>query len=335
MHPLVRTHHLALGALFAAFVGVLAVRPDLVGTRIVDSLHGVTAADPVWLWAAGAAFALTHVTSGLAWQSALGACGTTTSRRDAVARYGVGSGLNAIAPAHLGSAARIALFGRIVEGDGGVWRVGGVAAAVGAVRGIWLAAVLTAAAATGAAPAWPLAVLAVLFAGAAVLALGSRRIRTRARVAHVLDGFRELGRRPGALLTVAALTAGGMALKLTAAGAIAMAFGVERPVLAALLLVPAVELAAVMPLTPGNTGIASAAIALALGATGVGAETALAAGIAFGAVETLAAIVIGVAGTLTLFGPTMRPALRVAVAAAGSSAVVSACALTVVGPLVS
>jgi hypothetical protein len=104
-------------------------------------------------------------------------------------------------------------------------------------------------------------------------------------------------------------------------------------VLTALVLVPAVELAAVMPLTPGNTGIASAAIALALGATGVDAETALATGIAFGAVETLAAVAIGAAGALALFGTTMRPALRFAVAAAGSSAVASACALTVIGPL--
>jgi uncharacterized membrane protein YbhN (UPF0104 family) len=333
MHSLVRTHHLVLGALFAALVALLAARPELVGSKLVDSLQGVTAADPAWLWAAGLAFVVMHVTGALAWRSALAACGTRTGCRDAVARYGVGSGLNAVAPAHLGSAARIALFGRIVEGDGGVWRVGGVAAAVGAVRGVWLAGVLTAAAATGAAPAWPLAVLAGVFGVAAAVALGSRRIRTRARFAHLLDGFRELGRRPRALLAVAALTAGGMALKLAAAGAIAMAFGVDRPVLTALVLVPAVELAAVMPLTPGNTGIASAAIALALGATGVDAETALATGIAFGAVETLAAVAIGAAGALALFGTTMRPALRFAVAAAGSSAVASACALTVIGPL--
>jgi uncharacterized membrane protein YbhN (UPF0104 family) len=335
MYPFVRTHHLVLGAVSIALVALLAVHPELLGSRLADAFHGVTTANPVWLWAAGAAFAITHVVGGLAWRSALGACGTPTRRGDAVARYGVGSGVNAVAPAHLGSAVRIALFARVVEGDGGVWRVGGVGAAVGAVRGVWLAAVVAAAAATGAVPMWPIVALAVALAIACAVALGSRRLRLRhgRKVAHVLDAFHELGRAPRPLLTVAALAAAGMALKLSAAAAVAMALDVNHPLLAALVLVPAVELAAVMPVTPGNTGIASAAAALALGATGVDGETAMSAGIAFGAVETLAAVAVGAAAALALSKAKMRPALRLGVAAAGSSAVASACALTVIGPL--
>ena len=78
-----------------------------------------------------------------------------------------------------------------------------------------------------------------------------------------------------------------MALRLAAATAIAAAFGVEQPLVAALLIVRALDLAGILPLTPGNVGVASAAVAFALKAHGVGSEVALTAGIAFGAVETL------------------------------------------------
>ena len=61
-----------------------------------------------------------------------------------------------------------------------------------------------------------------------------------------------------------------MALRLAAAAAIAAAFGVDRPLAAALLIIPALDLAGILPLTPGNVGVASAAVAFALKAHGVG-----------------------------------------------------------------
>jgi uncharacterized membrane protein YbhN (UPF0104 family) len=227
---------------------------------------------------------------------------------------------------------RVALFARRVDGEGGIWRVGGVGAAVGAVRAVWLAVVLAVAAALGAVPAWPLTLVALLVAAAAIAAAASRRVRRSGRVAHVLDAFRELGRRPGSLAAVAGATAAGMTLKLAGAAAVATSLGLDRPWLAAIVLVPAVELAAVLPLTPGNIGVSSAAVAVAVGATGVDSRTALAAGIAFGAVETLASIAVGAAGALSLGAPVMRPATRLAAASAATIAVASLYGVTVVLP---
>ncbi len=330
MRSLLRLRHLVLATVSTGLLVLALAEPGLLGSRLSDALHGLAAAEPIWLWAAGAALVTMHLTGGLAWRSALSACGTPTRRRDAMARYGVGSGLNAVAPAHLGSAARIVLFGRVVEGGAGIWRAGGAGASVGAVRAVWLAAVVAAAGLSGAIPLWPVAGLAGIVTLAAVVGLCSRRIRCERRVGHVLDAFRELGRRPRSLAVVTTLTAAGMTAKLLAAAAVAESVGVERPFQAALVLVPAVSLAAVMPVTPGNVGVASAAVALALGATGVDADTALAAGIAFGAVETLAAVTVGAAGFLTLSGAVLPRRVRWATASASACVIASACALTIV-----
>jgi uncharacterized membrane protein YbhN (UPF0104 family) len=227
---------------------------------------------------------------------------------------------------------RVVLFARTVDGEGAAWRVGGVAACVGAVRSVWLAALVALAAVTGAVPVWPLALLGGAVGVATGAAILSRRLRLERRCAHVLDAFRGLARSPGSLAAVVALTALGMAAKLAAAAAVAAALGVEDPLLVALVVVPAVELAAVMPVTPGNAGVASAAVAFVLGAHGVAADTALAAGIAFGAVETLSALALGAVGTLLLSAPLMRPAFRVAAASVASCAVAGAFAATMIVP---
>ena len=76
--------------------------------------------------------------------------------------------------------------------------------------------------------------------------------------------------------------------------------------MAAFLIVPAVELAAILPLTPGNIGVAGAAVAFALRAQGVEGDLALASGIAFNAVETLASMAFGSVGALYLAAPRRR-----------------------------
>ncbi len=333
MRSILRTRHLVLATVTTVALALAATRPELFGDRVHNALDGLAEAEPLWLWAAAAGFAFMHVLSGLAWRSALGACGTPTQRSDAVARYGVGSGLNAVAPAHLGSAARIALFARTVDGEGGAWRVGGAAACVGVVRSVWLAALVGFAALTGAVPVWPLALLGGVLVVAAGAAVFSRKVRLERRCAHILDAFQGLVRAPRSLAVVAALTALGMAAKLAAATAVAAALSVEHPLLAALVVVPAVELAAVMPVTPGNAGVASAAVAFVLGAHGVAADTALAAGIAFGAVETLSALALGACGALCLAAPAMRPVVRVAAASTAVVAVTGAYSATVLLPL--
>ena len=83
-----------------------------------------------------------------------------------------------------------------------------------------------------------------------------------------------LGRVP---MWVAAATVA----RVAAAAAVAAAVGVPAPVLTALLVVPAIDLAGLFAITPGNIGLKSGAIALALQAQGVDMTTALSTGIAF------------------------------------------------------
>ena len=59
-------------------------------------------------------------------------------------------------------------------------------------------------------------------------------------------------------------------------------------------------MAGIVPLTPGNLGIASGTVAMALQARGIGLTEALTAAIALHAIETAASIVIGGGGALFL-----------------------------------
>jgi hypothetical protein len=65
---------------------------------------------------------------------------------------------------------------------------------------------------------------------------------------------------------------------------------------AALLVIPALELAGTIPLTPANIDVAEGAAALAFHAHGLPMGGALAAGLALHAVETAAGIAFGGAG---------------------------------------
>ena len=322
-----------MGLVSVAVLVVLVASPSLLGERVEDGIAGLGEATPAWLWAAAAFFLAMHACTGVAWSVALRACGTATDHGDAIARYGIGSALNAFGPMRVGTAARFVLFARLVGREGSLWTVGGASAAVGAVRTIWFSLLVAGAAIAGVVPAWPLAacVGSLVVAGGAVAV--SRRHRFRARLAHVLDAFAAFGRCPRTVVTVGALTLASLTAKIAASAAIAAALGVEQPLLIALVIVPAVELAAALPLTPGNVGLTSAAVAFAVGMQGVDSASSLSVGIAFGAVDLLAAAGIGAAGALVLAGPLFRPMIRFAAVGAGSAAVATAFAVTVVLPV--
>ena len=61
-----------------------------------------------WLWVAAAAFGAGLICAGCAWRAAT----HLPDRVDACARYGVGSLVNSLAPAHAGDAVRLALFAK-------------------------------------------------------------------------------------------------------------------------------------------------------------------------------------------------------------------------------
>ena len=200
MHPkftLGRWHVLlslvSMGALVA-----LATMPQLLGDQVTEAFHGLMDVSPAWLWLAAASFATALAASGCAWRSALTRCGAELTRADASARYGVGSLVNAFVPAKIGSAVRFALFSRVLHGEGRLWTTGGVCASIGAARSIWLALLLGFGAASGVLPVWPLGLLALAVAVAVGIAYFARDRSPSARVAHVLDAFRALGRSPRA-----------------------------------------------------------------------------------------------------------------------------------------
>ncbi|MEJ7569268.1 MAG: lysylphosphatidylglycerol synthase domain-containing protein [Gaiellaceae bacterium] len=328
---------LALGLVSLGIVALIASMPQLLGDQVRDGFGGLAAASPAWLWTAALGFVLALAASGCAWRSALLRCGGRTTRFDSAARYGCGSLLNSFAPARLGTALRFALFARTLDGEGRIWTAGGVGTSVGVAHTVWLAALLTFGATTGALPAWPLAIIAVVVAVAVAVAYFTRSFHPRGRVAHVLDAFHALGRCPRAAAELLGWIGLATVGRVAAATAVCTALGISRPLAAALLIVPALELAGTLPLTPGNIGIASAAIVFALKAHGAEIDTAIAAGIAFSAVETVTSIAFGVGSTLYLLGgqaPGFRRYALVGVSAAGCLALGAAFGATVVMPLV-
>ena len=245
-----------LAAFGMAVLAVLVLSPQLFQRQVLDALAALEDAHAGWLWVAAAAFGAGLVLSGCAWRAAT----HLPDRVDACARYGVGSLVNSLAPAHAGDAVRLALFAK-ASPDSRLLTAGKALAGVGIARllctGVLLLATLK-----------PVALL-LLF------------------VVPVL------GRVP-AWVTAATVA------RVGAAAAVAAAVGIPSPVLIALLVVPAIDLAGLIPITPGNIGLKSGAIALALQAQGVDVTTALSTGIAFHAVETLVGISFGSASSLYL-----------------------------------
>jgi uncharacterized membrane protein YbhN (UPF0104 family) len=331
-----RKRHAALFVGSIAALVAIVTMPQLLGDRVADAVDGLAAAEASWLWLAAFAFGGSLFASASGWASALTRCGGTTTRPDAMARYCTGSLVNAVAPARLGSAVRFALFARVLPNEGRIWTTGGVAASLGAIRLLWLALVLALGSAIGQLPRWPIALLLLGVAAAIAVAWRARDSRPGRRFSHVLDAFRVLGRCPRAAAQIAGWIGLGMGMRIAAAAAIAAAFGIDNPLAVALLIIPALDLAGLLPITPGNVGVASAAIAFVLAAQGVGSDLALSAGIAFGVVETLTTFALG-CGSLLYFAGCRTDARRwrtAAVSVCGCLALGAAFGATVLAPLV-
>lgn len=328
--------HLAVFLASIAALAALALTPQVIGGLVAEGVAGLDDASAGWLWLAGLAFAGSLVASACAWELALSRCGGDTSRPDAAARYCTGSLVNAVAPARIGTAVRFALFSRVLHGPGRLWTVGGIAGSLSAVRALWLALVLALGSASGVLPRWPIAALLLAAGVAAVIAWHVRDTRPGTKFGHALDVFRVLGRCPKAAVRLAGWVGLAMALRVAAATGIVAAFGVSRPLAAALLIVPALDLAGIMPLTPGNVGVASAAVAFALTAHGVSSGVSVSAGIALGAVETLTTLALGSASVLYFLGKRAdaRSWRTAAVAVTGCFALAASFGATVIVPLV-
>jgi hypothetical protein len=211
---------------------------------------------------AGLLFAAVPAGCGLMWQHAIRRAGGRLGRVDACARYGVGSLINSFAPAHLGDVARTALLLKALP-TGGRRRIVTCFGVIQATRiatlgGLTLAAML------------PAELAGLTFVPLAVV----------------------LGVWRGASRLVMLSLASSLA-KVAAVATVLTALNVPSPMRAALAVVPALELAALLPLTPANIGLASAAAAVALHTRGLAMPEAVETGIVLHVVETAAGIAYG------------------------------------------
>jgi uncharacterized membrane protein YbhN (UPF0104 family) len=141
----------------------------------------------------------------------------------------------------------------------------------------------------------------------------------------MLAGVTALVRSPRALATVVGWTAGMQLARVAATIAAAVALGLPHPVLAALVILPALDVAGAIPLTPGSIGVGSGAVAVVLASRGIGMTQALAVGLAIQGVETIVSLSCGATGLAYLLRPNQR-ARRIAarVALVGASVALAA-----------
>jgi uncharacterized membrane protein YbhN (UPF0104 family) len=326
----------ATAAILVALVVAVAT-PQILGTRVAAAFSALNTADPKWLWLAGIGFCIAVVSAAGSWRCAIRLCGGDLTLPDACARYGAGSLVNTFVPARAGDAVRLGLFSRVLPNRERLWTTGSAFGALGAARAVVLGALVIAGSAIGTLPIWPLFVALGLVAIAVAVSVFARGRNPEHRAGHLLDAFRALGSNPAAGLRLVAWIAVSTAGRLAAASAVAAALGIHNPVAAAIVIIPALEVAGMIPLTPGNVGITSGAIAIAFQSQGVSFTNGLAAGIAFHAVETAVGLMFGIASAAWLApyrSPAMRRVVLLATAASWALGIAGAFSATVLVPLV-
>jgi len=314
-------------ALSSAGLAVLAglVAVPLLGGHLTPAFGALRDASRPWLAVAAGAFLAAFACTVAAWHAALTSVGARICPRQAAARLGIGAAVNSFAPAKLGDAVKIALCSRAISAPGRLWTAGGSYAALAAMRSLTLAALVVSASVAGATPLWPVFVLVGGAATVAAAATLSVRLRSHERVAHLLDGVAALAASPRALAAVFVATAGMQLARLAGTIAVAVALGVPHPVTAALVILPALDVAGAIPLTPGSIGVGSGAVAVVLASRGIGMAQALAVGLAIQAVETMVSLSCGTAGLAYLLRPNPRARrITARLAVVGGSAALAA-----------
>jgi uncharacterized membrane protein YbhN (UPF0104 family) len=292
------------GTAAAAALGALSL--PLLGHHLVSTLHVLTDASRPWLAASFAAFLGAFACTVGAWRSALSAAGARLCPKQAAARLGIGSMVNAFTPAKLGDAVKITLCARAIDAPDRMWTATGTYTALAAARSLTLAGLVVAASATHALPIWPVFLLVGSAAVVALVAVASTRFRSHHRIASFLAGVAALANDRRALRGVALWTIGMQLFRLAGTVAAVYAFGLPHPLLAALVILPALDLAGAVPLTPGSFGIGGGAVAVALASRGIGMADALATGLAIQGVETLVSVTCGSLGLAYLMQPSER-----------------------------
>jgi uncharacterized membrane protein YbhN (UPF0104 family) len=311
-------HRLAALAPLLVLLGAGGAAAQFLPGQTTALLHHAEAAAPVPLALAAGCYALSLACAGAGWRALLRGCGARIALAEAAACYAAGSLANALLPARAGDALRVGLFARTLpQRSPRLLHVGGVVAGLGALRWTALAALAAAGAAgsTLAPVALPLAV-ALALAPLAVAAVLARRGSERARTLLAPLRGASWADRAEAAGAVVATVAG----RVTAAALVAEAFALPHPLAAAVLVVPTLELAGVLPLLPANVGVAGGAAALAFHLQGASPEAALAAGLTLHALETATSVLAGAVAAASLARRSRRRPAAVVISLPGAAA---------------
>jgi len=258
-----------------------------------ELLDGIAGADPFLLALAGCCYGAALLCAAASWRALLRGCGAQLGLGEATACYSVGSLANAFLPARAGDVVRVGLFARRLPPGPRLLTVAGACGTVGALR--W--ALLVPLAIAGAGSLLPTAALpgaaVALVPPLAAVALARRGSpRARALLAPLTCSTGRARTEAGA--TVLGLVAS----RILAASAVATACGIRHPLAAALLVVPALEVAGVVPLGAAGAGLSGGAAALAFHLHGAAPVAAFTAGLALHAVESATSVAVGAASAL-------------------------------------
>ena len=330
-----RRRRLSLPAIIAALVGLGLAAVAISRLGLHNVFHALVGVHLGWLALAAALMVLSLLVRAVSWLVVLRAAlpGARVPAPLVARATMIGVMVSAVLPGRLGEPARAMLVGR---------RVGGVAVVAGTILSqtllnlialVALGAAVIASTQVLSASAGALAALGavavpvavVLRAPAALRRAGRRgppRMRAAAaRVAAELDrargGLRVFRRaRAGAVATLAQLAA--WALQVLSAYAVLRALGLAHTVglAGAAAILVAVNVTAVVPVTPSNVGVFQAACVAVVVAFGASGGRGLAYGIVLQAVEVATAVGIG-APALVREGIGWRELRRGAPGAAG------------------
>jgi phosphatidylinositol alpha-mannosyltransferase len=284
--------------------------------------RAVSSIEPGWVIVAGALMASSFFARGESWFVIIRAAAPSggVGRRAVMRGLLIGILASTVAPGRVGEAARTWVVAR---------RLGrprqSVAIVVGTVVSQMLLnllalAVLAAVALTGAAItdarvgafvaalALPVVIASLLLGGPSILrrAAGSRSHQVRrvagwlmAQIARARQGMAAF-RQPRAASHAAIAQMTAWALQLGTCYAVILALGIDRQadLVAAAGVLLAVNLSAVVPVTPSNVGVFQAACIAVLGSFGVAASRGLAYGIVLQSIEVASALVLGVPALL-------------------------------------
>jgi phosphatidyl-myo-inositol alpha-mannosyltransferase len=302
--------------------GVALTTLAIMRLNLSHSLRALANVRPAFVAATLTLLALSLIARAECWYVILRgtSIGTRVSRLVSARATMIGVMVSATVPGRLGEPTRVFVVARRA-GDTRNW----IALVAGTVLAqtllnmaalVVLAVVLVASVTVFRSAAWaialttavPIGVVVAVLAGPKLLdraarkstAVGRAAAFVRTEITRVRGGLRVF-RRPRDAFHATAAQLVAWSLQLAACAALLTAFGIEtssRLEAAAAVLV-ATNIAAVLPITPGNVGVFQAACVAALAAYGVGASRALAYGIALQLLEVTTAIALGLPALLT------------------------------------